>query len=117
MQADDEYGAHNKAHNASLMHRFELEGQFGKGWRHHPGASEEVTRMDADLAVAREAHNQAYIAPYWKALRDLVATPSPSIVAATFKSLLITAEEIYNDSAMIADCMTIVAEDFARLAA
>lgn len=114
-QADEEFGVKAKANEAWLCGRMSLESRFGKDWRRHPQAAAEVAQAEATSEAADDIHHAAFVDPYWKALRDLVTTPSPSIAAATFKGLLIQAEEVWNDNAMEGDCMQIVVDDFARL--
>ena len=116
-QADEEYGAKAKVDEAWQASHILLESRFGKGWKHHPDAAAEIEQADAAYQAGEDAHHEAFVAPYWKALRDLAGTPAPSIAAATFKQLLIQSEEVWNDSAMEVDCMQIVVEDFTRLAA
>lgn len=115
-QADQEFGAKAKADNDWAWHRIAFEGRCGKEWRHCEEIAAEVNDAEAASQAAEDIHHEAFVAPYWKALRDVATTPAPTIAAATFKQLLIQAEEVWNDSAMKSDCMKIVQDDFSRLA-
>lgn len=115
MHADEAFGAKSKTDEAASWVAIKLEGKFGKGWKQHPDASAEVALLDVSEKAADEAHHQSFIAPYWAAMRGIALTPAPTLAAACFKQSIIQSDEVWNDSAMDADCMQIVADDFARL--
>lgn len=114
--ADSEFGSKAKAYDASGREALYLECKFGKGWKHHPQAQADVRRRFEAVSKAEDESSERYLLPYWESIRDLALIPAPTIEAASFKQLLIEAEELWNDPAMKADCMQIVIDDFERLA-
>ncbi|NYH95955.1 hypothetical protein [Novosphingobium marinum] len=97
------------------METLKLETTFGQHWRAHPDARPIFEKLSSDLHAAEERWQKRYCEPFWDACRRLVQTPAPTITAATFKAMLIEAEEVWNDTELKADCMEIVEADFARL--
>lgn len=116
-QADDKFGSQAKAEAAFDLVRSEAEERYGKGWQQNPVARQVMDAASDILRAAEDESHDRFVAPYWQALRDLANTPAPTIAAAAFKALLIQSEDVWNDANMTADCMQIVQDDFARLAA
>lgn len=115
-QADEHYGAYAKADEAWSIAKFDLEHRFGAHWERAPAAQAGVESHKAALRAAEDTHHTRFVAPYWKALRDLAMTPAPTVTAACLKQSLMQIEEIWNDSLMTASCFDLLEADFARLA-
>lgn len=115
-QADENFGTYSKASEAWGLATLDLTRRFGDDWEHSLAGARDHRAAREALRIAEDAHHEDFVVPYWKALRDLTATPAPTIQAACFKTMLIQCEEIWNDSAMEANCMQLVQDDFARLA-
>ncbi|WP_298165119.1 hypothetical protein [Novosphingobium sp.] len=114
VRAQTQYGAYDKAMEAGTLGRLDLESRFGKGWMRHPDAQGEFESIRAMEKDADDAFTLNFTVPFWKAARDLVLTPAPSLAAALFKAAVIEWEEVWNDSDMTADCVEILDADLAR---
>lgn len=115
--ADLDHGALAQASERSAQERIRLESLHGRNWREDPRARQATGRLVEAERAADDAWHKQFTEPFWKAIRDLVLVPAPTIAAAVFKADLIHAEEAWNDSAFEADCMQILQNDFARLTA
>jgi hypothetical protein len=113
--ADLDHGALSRANEQSALERMRLESLYGRNWRDDPRAKQANARLIEADRVADDAYHKQFTEPFWQAIRDLVLVPAPTIAAAVFKADLIHAEEAWNDSALDADCMQIIVDDFARL--
>lgn len=114
--ADMEFGASYRSEDSRMRIRWDLEARFGKGYRQHPDAADEVAELDAFVDQDDAATYENFSRPLFHAAHQLALTPAPSLEAACFKQLMMETEEIYCDGDMPRDCMEIVEEDFARLA-
>lgn len=113
--ADGEFGDFAKANEVDDRRRYDLEARYGKDPRSDSNGAIEWEAMWEAIRAAEERQADQYLRPLWKAGRALAQTPAPTFQAAVFKTTFIARDEVWNDGSMEADCMALIAEDFARL--
>ena len=104
--ADEQFGELNNAGDKYALEEIR-----------NPEPSPRLSKAFDELDDAQAAWSKRYCEPFWKAGRQLAKYPAPTLAAALFKVAAIGQHEIWNDSDLIGDCMQIVTEDMARLAA
>ena len=114
-RANIEWGPHARREDDRKRRQFELKAKFGKGYAKHPDAQREVVALYKAGVADEDVMSERYYVPWWRAGRELAATPAPTIAAAALKALLIEMDELWNDSEMRGDCFDILEADFARL--
>jgi hypothetical protein len=115
--ADNEFGKHAAAQDKHSAICIRLEHRFGADFPTRPESRCTFEQSYAEQAAAYEAWNRDFLQPYWDAARQLALHPAPTLSAALVKMAVIYRESLWEDGAMARDCMAIVAEDMARLAA
>lgn len=75
-----------------------------------------IKTLDCDVSEAEHAHTLQFEQPFWQAAVQLAMTPAPTFRAALFKVELIREDNLGVDLTIARPPMTIIAEDFARLA-
>lgn len=115
--ADNDFGPRYHASNEYQLLTMMFTGRHGPNWRADRQSRDRADAAHEEMSKVEEASDERFLYPFWQAARELVKYPAPTLPAALFKVNLIHAEEVWNDSRMDADCMQIVTEDMARLAA
>lgn len=96
--------------------QIELEAKYGRNWTSHPDTEQRRGELDKECSAAETDWSERHCRPFWRAGRELAATPAPSMPAALFKAVLIEQDEVWNDGDFPLDAMQVLHEDFARLA-